>query len=225
MQDHQQDVFKEAFQFTQLEVLANKCSNCFGPCQDGNFQHQHQAHSSKDDPTDDQYPQSFLKAAQISKHQLTCNLTDAQAQTVKSACSNSHKAASKSTSGTKQASWLLWKLENAKSVHNKSCQSLHPLYQCPNPAIPGEFYTASFFQQQWTAEKTTLTNKDEVQPRLCLELWKLLCLKEWLSDICFWNDGLFTNAREPWAMDPDMQHGLAKPWTVWTWFMVQLVKV
>ncbi|KAG0150891.1 hypothetical protein CROQUDRAFT_87341 [Cronartium quercuum f. sp. fusiforme G11] len=50
---------------------------------DGNFQHQHQAHSSKDNLTENQYLKSFLKPAQISKHQLACNLTDAQAQNVK----------------------------------------------------------------------------------------------------------------------------------------------
>ncbi|KAG0150893.1 hypothetical protein CROQUDRAFT_30833, partial [Cronartium quercuum f. sp. fusiforme G11] len=28
------------------------------------------------------------------------------------------------------------------------------------------------------------------------------------SNHTFWNNGLFTNAQEPWAVDPDMQHGI-----------------
>ncbi|KAG0150985.1 hypothetical protein CROQUDRAFT_37443 [Cronartium quercuum f. sp. fusiforme G11] len=30
--EHHQLIFEEAFLFTPLELMANKCSSCFGPC-------------------------------------------------------------------------------------------------------------------------------------------------------------------------------------------------
>lgn len=68
-------------------------------------------------------------------------------------------------------------------VANESGQSLHSLYQRPNPAVPGTLYTTHFLREQWTSEKNNPTTKDQVQQKLQLELGRLLCLKERLNSL------------------------------------------
>ncbi|KAG0150445.1 hypothetical protein CROQUDRAFT_87947 [Cronartium quercuum f. sp. fusiforme G11] len=53
-------------------------------------------YSSKDMPTEADYPSSFLCPLQITKQQDLCKKTKAQAKDLKTACSDSHTAANDS---------------------------------------------------------------------------------------------------------------------------------
>ncbi|KAH9809146.1 hypothetical protein DFH28DRAFT_1067209 [Melampsora americana] len=88
---------------------ASKCPRCFGPAlgevkvspdepdfiiaMDGNFQHRHQTHASKDSPTNKDYPSSFIPPAQVDVHASVIKDTENRAKDLKTACSDSHTAA------------------------------------------------------------------------------------------------------------------------------------
>ncbi|WAR61524.1 hypothetical protein PtB15_12B212 [Puccinia triticina] len=77
----QRKLFEDGLQLTKHDKWASKCPRCFGPSQnetkankaepdvmiamDGNFQQQHYAYASKDNPREDQYPHSFLPPSKV----------------------------------------------------------------------------------------------------------------------------------------------------------------
>ncbi|EGF98310.1 uncharacterized protein MELLADRAFT_96026 [Melampsora larici-populina 98AG31] len=105
----QQALYEEGLGLTPIDLSAAQCSRCFGPAEgeiksspnepdfiiamDGNFQHRHQSHASKDSPQEDQYPSSFIKPSKLEKEVVACNKTNAQANHIKTSCSDSHTAA------------------------------------------------------------------------------------------------------------------------------------
>ncbi|KAG0141849.1 hypothetical protein CROQUDRAFT_17194, partial [Cronartium quercuum f. sp. fusiforme G11] len=91
------------------DLYADTCPQCFGPAigemkdsptvpcfivaLDANFQQRHYTYSSRDSPTEADYPSSFLHPSQITKQEDLCKTTAAQVKDLKTACSDSHTAA------------------------------------------------------------------------------------------------------------------------------------
>ncbi|WAQ93114.1 hypothetical protein PtA15_18A172 [Puccinia triticina] len=77
----QKKLFEDGLQLTKSDKWANKCPQCFGPqhhevksdptepdfmiALDGNFQQRHYADASKDNPREEQYPESFILPSKI----------------------------------------------------------------------------------------------------------------------------------------------------------------
>ncbi|KAH9811011.1 hypothetical protein DFH28DRAFT_1085196 [Melampsora americana] len=87
-----QTLYEEGLELTPLNIYTALCARCFGPAEgevkvspdepnfiiamDGNFQHCHQFHASKDSPKEDQYPN-------LEQEVVSCQKTDAQAHNLK----------------------------------------------------------------------------------------------------------------------------------------------
>ncbi|EGF97607.1 uncharacterized protein MELLADRAFT_84832 [Melampsora larici-populina 98AG31] len=117
----EQEIYEDGLELTPLDISADRCCRCLGPVEgevklspeepdfiiamDGNFQHRHQSHASKDCPQEDQYPSSFIRPSKLEKEVVACQRTDAQAHNIKAcivfhsspfiftSCSDSHTAA------------------------------------------------------------------------------------------------------------------------------------
>ena len=92
-------MYEEGLELTSLDKYAAQCSRCFGQAEgevkvspeepdfiiamDGNFQHRHQTHASKDSPQEDQYPESFIQPSKLEKELVACQQTDPQAHNIK----------------------------------------------------------------------------------------------------------------------------------------------
>lgn len=92
-------LYEEGLELTPLEISAAQCPRCFGPAEgevkaspeepdfiiamDGNFQHRHQSHASKDLPQEDQYPETFIRPSKLETEVVACQQTDAQAHNIK----------------------------------------------------------------------------------------------------------------------------------------------
>lgn len=77
----EQVVYEDGLGLTSLDVSAARCCWCFGPAEgevklspeqpdfiiamDGNFQHPHQSHPSKDCPQEEKYPKLFLRPSKL----------------------------------------------------------------------------------------------------------------------------------------------------------------
>ncbi|EGG00759.1 uncharacterized protein MELLADRAFT_111589 [Melampsora larici-populina 98AG31] len=95
----EQVLYEDGLELTPLDISANRCCRCFGPAEgevklspeepdfiiamDGNFQHCHQSHASKDCPQEDQYPHTFIRPSKLEKEVVACQRTDAQAHNIK----------------------------------------------------------------------------------------------------------------------------------------------
>ncbi|KAH9807940.1 hypothetical protein DFH28DRAFT_1227737 [Melampsora americana] len=91
------------------DLWAGRCPRCFGPaqdehkgsakepdviiCMDGNFQHQHNILTSKDDPPETQYPSIFIPLSQIAQHNITVPAVPLVKEGLEDPCSEAHKAA------------------------------------------------------------------------------------------------------------------------------------
>ncbi|KAG0146616.1 hypothetical protein CROQUDRAFT_44134, partial [Cronartium quercuum f. sp. fusiforme G11] len=107
--DLQQQLYEEGLGLSVTECYAETCAQCFGLAVgeikesgkvpdfivslDANFQQQHYSYSSKDTPSESDYPSSFLKPSQITKQEDLCKKTEMQGKDIKTACSDSHMAA------------------------------------------------------------------------------------------------------------------------------------
>ncbi|OAV84888.1 hypothetical protein PTTG_30977, partial [Puccinia triticina 1-1 BBBD Race 1] len=60
---------------------------------DGNFQQQHYAYASKDNPREDQYPHSFLPPSKVHLDVAAIEETDESAVGINPPCSDQHKVA------------------------------------------------------------------------------------------------------------------------------------
>ncbi|KAH9822293.1 hypothetical protein DFH28DRAFT_1180610 [Melampsora americana] len=134
----QQALYEEGLGLTPHDISAAQCSRCFGPAEgeikaspnepdfiitmDGNFQHRHQSRASKDSPQEDQYPSSFIKPSQLEKEVVACNRTDAQANQIKTSCSDSHTAANDVRNSTS------WDRCNDTGLFAGACRHDVPLY-------------------------------------------------------------------------------------------------
>ncbi|KAA1115110.1 hypothetical protein PGT21_031646 [Puccinia graminis f. sp. tritici] len=96
---------------TTQDHWAAKCPACFGPempdeeshpgtgeafaiiAMDGNFQHRHHKFASTDDPKEADYPPNFIPPSEINTHEAQCQSTDHQAASLRTSCSDTHKAA------------------------------------------------------------------------------------------------------------------------------------
>ncbi|POW09206.1 hypothetical protein PSHT_09260 [Puccinia striiformis] len=108
-------IYEDGLGFTSIDKWASKCPRCFGPIlnevrnpgeatfhlsMDGNFQQRHYAHSSKDCPVEDQYPELFLRPSQITTDIEQLAATDAVATGINPPCSETHKAANDTRDGS-----------------------------------------------------------------------------------------------------------------------------
>ncbi|WAR53830.1 hypothetical protein PtB15_3B339 [Puccinia triticina] len=95
IQANRKNLFDDGLQLTQNGKWAAKCPRCFGDKQhevkgdsnepdiiialDGNFQQRHYAYASKDNPTETQYPPSFIAPSKISPDAVLFAATEAAA--------------------------------------------------------------------------------------------------------------------------------------------------
>ncbi|KAI7956460.1 hypothetical protein MJO28_003555 [Puccinia striiformis f. sp. tritici] len=108
-------IYEDGLRFTSIDKWASKCPRCFGPIlnevrnpgeatvhlsMDGNFQQRHYAHSSKDCPVEDQYPELFLRPSKITTDIEQLAATDAVATGINPPCSETHKAANDTRDGS-----------------------------------------------------------------------------------------------------------------------------
>ncbi|KAH9809801.1 hypothetical protein DFH28DRAFT_1186335, partial [Melampsora americana] len=134
----EQTLYKEGLELTPLDISAAQCSRCFGPAEgevkvspeepdfiiamDGNFQHRHQSHASKDSPREDQYPDSFIRPSKVEKQVVNCQQTDTQASDIKTSCSDSHTAANDVRNSTS------WDKCDDTGLFASACRHDMPLY-------------------------------------------------------------------------------------------------
>ncbi|WAR62145.1 hypothetical protein PtB15_14B239 [Puccinia triticina] len=208
-------LFEDGLQLTPLDKWANKCPRCFGPqhneiktnpdesdfmiALDGNFQQRHYADASKDDPREDQYPESFILPSKITNN--------AEAPP----CSDQHKAADNLWNGS---TWekcdnnrlfanskvgvlydigchleahiikrgllsdRISDLANAEETSQLASDALQILYSTLNPATPGVAYTNTFLKQQWELEKSFHENFNQTREDQRKNLGELLCLQD-----------------------------------------------
>ncbi|EGG03473.1 uncharacterized protein MELLADRAFT_109335 [Melampsora larici-populina 98AG31] len=166
---------------TTEDLWAAKCPRCFGPaenedrtdqelysifCMDGNFQQRHNTQSSKDVPTDDQYPSVFVKPSEVDQSKSFVESTiDMPIEGGQVILHNSGK-------------WLLARMNQAISTEQKSQTILTNIYALPNPHKEGEKYTEEFFIEQWAAERKAMLDPKSRQEEQKLELGELLCLED-----------------------------------------------
>ncbi|EGG00551.1 uncharacterized protein MELLADRAFT_111785 [Melampsora larici-populina 98AG31] len=96
-------IYNEGLTLSNAQLLADRCGRCFGPAineehlpqephvivaLDGNFQHRHYTQSSKDNPTEDEYPEIFIKPSDMKKHEILQHSTEAQAKNIKVGITN-----------------------------------------------------------------------------------------------------------------------------------------
>ncbi|EFP76611.2 uncharacterized protein PGTG_02072 [Puccinia graminis f. sp. tritici CRL 75-36-700-3] len=109
-------LLNDGLQLSKVDMWANKCPRCFGPslhenksnphepdviiAMDGNFQQRHYAHASKDNPSEDQYPLDFLPPSWLNTDAAAVESTETAAVGIDPPCSDSHKAANDTRSGT-----------------------------------------------------------------------------------------------------------------------------
>ncbi|EFP85189.2 uncharacterized protein PGTG_11358 [Puccinia graminis f. sp. tritici CRL 75-36-700-3] len=109
-------ILNDGLQLSKVDLWANKCPRCFGPslnevksnpnepdvilAMDGNFQQRHYTHASRDNPGEDQYPIDFLAPSQLNTDVQAVASTEGAAVGIDPPCSDSHKAANDTRSGT-----------------------------------------------------------------------------------------------------------------------------
>jgi hypothetical protein len=69
-----------------IEVKSNASEPDFIIAMDGNFQQRHYAYSSKDTPSEDQYPPSFIQPSQIVLDVQSIQATEAAARGIDVCC-------------------------------------------------------------------------------------------------------------------------------------------
>ncbi|WAR59231.1 hypothetical protein PtB15_10B573 [Puccinia triticina] len=121
--------------------------------------------------------------------------------------------------------WLLSKFALADDIIKTARIALDALNQLSNPhSVTAGTYTDNFFQQKWEDKRAYhLETTQSYQEKQKKELGQLLCLEEQLetkwqleynkllkleAEDAFWNNGLFTNRNEPWAVNPITQKGI-----------------
>ncbi|KAH9809099.1 hypothetical protein DFH28DRAFT_1191485 [Melampsora americana] len=169
-------IYSEGLKLSNAQLLADRCARCFGPAinevrispqephviiaLDGNFQHRHYTRSSKDNPTEEEYPEIFVKPSLMKKHEVLQNSTDAQAKNMK------------------VTKWLLRRLRNAKSVLQESRIALTNLSSKRSSMFPTIRYSHEFLRQQWVLERESQEKRSHVQEHQKIELGRLLLLEE-----------------------------------------------
>ncbi|POW10039.1 hypothetical protein PSHT_08992, partial [Puccinia striiformis] len=192
-------IYEDGLRFTSIDKWASKCPQCFGPIlnevrnpgeatvhlsMDGNFQQRHYAHSSKDCPVEDQYPELFLRPSKITTDIEQLAATDAVATGINL------------TSST--ADWLSKKSSDCTETIKSSASILRQLHALPNPTTPGTNYTNTFFERQWDLERNYHLNINQTREKARQELGHLLCLQEsWMLLCVGWQPRLNRPSPEP----------------------------
>ncbi|EGG02521.1 uncharacterized protein MELLADRAFT_66335 [Melampsora larici-populina 98AG31] len=278
-------IYNEGLTLSNAQLLADRCGRCFGPAineehlpqephvivaLDGNFQHRHYTQSSKDNPTEDEYPEIFIKPSDMKKHEILQHSTEAQAKNIKCQLNFQFKK------GKLTFQWIELRDRDAHDVdeaisrlneHSKIKQKiekqrskigseaiLNNLNAQEQDQILKIWYAKQEVRNQFVAiceqkrplevsrrdgknssigynDKTHLLKslRDQAAKlKTKLEIYQKLVVSysttsphqsqppsiSYLDllkidfDHSFWNDGLFTNGREPWAVDANTQHGM-----------------
>ncbi|KAA1110447.1 hypothetical protein PGT21_021725 [Puccinia graminis f. sp. tritici] len=130
-------ILNDGLELSKAELWANKCPRCFGPslhevksnpnepdviiAMDGNFQQRHYSHASKDVPSEDQYPVDFIPPSALNTDVEAVESTEAEAIGIDPPCSDSHKAANDTRSGTS------WEKCDDNGVFASACRHDVPL--------------------------------------------------------------------------------------------------
>ncbi|KAH9812073.1 hypothetical protein DFH28DRAFT_1178017 [Melampsora americana] len=174
-------IYNEGMNLSNAELLADRCGRCFGPAineerpspqephvivaLDGNFQHRHYTRSSKDNPTEEEYPDVFVKPSSMKKHEVIQNLTEAQSKSIKITLNSTAK-------------WLIRRLQKAKAVLQESSSALASLSSKRSSLFPAIRYTHEFLRLQWKVERQSQEKRSHVQEQQKIELGRLLLLEE-----------------------------------------------
>ncbi|PLW30972.1 hypothetical protein PCASD_14867 [Puccinia coronata f. sp. avenae] len=204
---------------------------------DGNYQQRHYAYASKDNPSNNQYPPIFLKPSKINLSITLCKETEVHVAGIDDLCAASHKVVDDlrdSTTWEKCDDCGLFepkKDELLKIWHTKTklrqkflalIEEKQPLTQVCHS---GEQFTLGTLMQQKLLEALrkqakqlhNVLNKyvkrvqefaESFPDRAHPIIINYNTLMQIDSDNAFWNDGLFTNQNEPWAVDPNTQKGI-----------------
>ncbi|KAH9824029.1 hypothetical protein DFH28DRAFT_1077851 [Melampsora americana] len=165
-------IYTEGLNHSNAQLLADRCARCFGPAinekkispqepdvivaLDGNFQHRHYTKSSKDNPTEEEFPNIFIKPSCMKKNETIQNLTENQVKNMK------------------VTKWLLRRIRNAQTV---SCQARTALTNLSNKRssfFPTIRYTSDFLRQQWIIERNSQQKRCHIKEEQKLELGRLL---------------------------------------------------
>ncbi|KAH9819937.1 hypothetical protein DFH28DRAFT_1052197 [Melampsora americana] len=173
-------IYNEGLKLSNAQLLADRCGRCFGPAineehspqephvivaLDGNFQHRHYTQSSKDNPTEDEYPEIFIKPSLMTKHEILQHSTEAQAKNIK------------------VTDWLLRRLRNANTVLRDTQSALYRLSREKSSLFPTIRYTYEFLREQWILERNSQNKRCHIQEEQKIELGRLLCLEEMAQEI------------------------------------------
>ncbi|EGF98639.1 uncharacterized protein MELLADRAFT_69173 [Melampsora larici-populina 98AG31] len=181
-------IHNEGLNLSNAELLADRCGRCFGPAineeqpspqephvivaLDGNFQHRHYTRSSKDHPTEEEYPKVFVKPSCMKKHELLQNSTEAQSKSIKVGSVHGFVIFALISK------WLVRRLQNAKAVFQQSSSALASLSSKRSSMFPTIRYTHEFLRQQWNVERQSQEKRSHVQEQQKIELGRLLLLEE-----------------------------------------------
>ncbi|KAH9816301.1 hypothetical protein DFH28DRAFT_1161229, partial [Melampsora americana] len=174
-------IYSEGLKLSNSQLLADKCARCFGPAinekrtspqephviiaLDGNFQHRHYTKSSKDNPTEEEYPDMFIKPSSMKKHEIIQISTDAEAKNIK------------------VTKWLLRRLRNAHTVSLEARRALTKLLGKRSSQFPNIRYTDEFLRQQWSLERSSQQKRCHIKEEQKVELGRLLYYEQMAKDV------------------------------------------
>ncbi|EGF98641.1 uncharacterized protein MELLADRAFT_79633 [Melampsora larici-populina 98AG31] len=169
-------IYSEGLKLSNAQLLADRCARCFGPAinekkispqepdviiaLDGNFQHRHYTRSSKDNPTEEEYPNLFVKPSSMKKNEIIQNSTEGLAKNMK------------------VPKWLLRRLRNAHTVSLEAWTALTNLSNQKSTKFPTITYTKEFLRQQWLDERNSQNSRCHIQEQQKIELGRLLYYQE-----------------------------------------------
>ncbi|EGG02444.1 uncharacterized protein MELLADRAFT_110146 [Melampsora larici-populina 98AG31] len=179
-------IYKEGLKLSNAQLLADQCARCFGPAinetkispqepdviiaLDGNFQHRHYTRSSKDNPTEEEYPDIFIKPLCMKKNEIIQNSTETQVKDIKITCMSTAK-------------WLLRRLRNAQTVSCQARTALTNLLSRRSSLFPTIRYTHDFLRQQWLVERNSQQKRCHIKEEQKLELGRLLYYEEMAQNV------------------------------------------
>ncbi|KAH9807020.1 hypothetical protein DFH28DRAFT_836789, partial [Melampsora americana] len=174
-------IYTEGLKLSNAQLLADRCARCFGPAinevkispeepdviiaLDGNFQHRHYTQSSKDNPTEEEYPDIFIKPSCTKKNETIQKSSETQGNNIKITLMSTAK-------------WLLRRLRNAQTVSGQARTALTTLLSKRSSLFPTIRYTDNFLRQQWLLERNSQQNRCHIKEEQKLELGRLLYYEE-----------------------------------------------
>ncbi|EGG04294.1 uncharacterized protein MELLADRAFT_65021 [Melampsora larici-populina 98AG31] len=180
-------IYTQGLKLSNAQLLADRCARCFGPAinekkispqepdvivaLDGNFQHRHYTKSSKDNPTEEEYPDIFIKPSSMKKNEIIQNSTENQVKNMKDKflCGDHINVN---------------RLQNAQTVSGQARTALTSLSSKRSSLFPTIRYTDDFLRQQWLVERNSQQKRCHIKEEQKLELGRLLYYEEMAQTVC-----------------------------------------